>query len=86
MLATASAKKYRDGKEAVAQVKLAVQFDKYPGPEALEVAAAAHAEAGDFAEAIRLQQQAIQAYPDAFQDEARSRLLFYQAKKAHRQD
>lgn len=86
LLATAGAKKYRDGKKALLEVKAALKLDKYPEPEAIEIIAAVHAEVGDFAEAIRWQTRAIEALPVDGRANARARLLLYQAKTPYRQD
>ncbi|MSQ94312.1 MAG: tetratricopeptide repeat protein [Gemmataceae bacterium] len=88
LLATAGAKKYCDGKKAVAEVKTSLKLDKYPGPDALEIIAAAHAEAGNFPEAIRWQERAIEAHPaeGRASARARARLLLYNAKTPYRQE
>ncbi len=86
VLATASAKRYRDGKQAVLQAKKALSLEKFPTSDALEIIAAAHAEAGNFAEAIRWQGRAIEAMAADDQADARARLLLYQAKTPYRQE
>ena len=82
MLATCGAKKYRDGKQAVAQAQKALKLDATPTPEKLAILAAAHAEAGDFAAAIRWQQHYVDALPESDQEDGRRTLQHYHLKKA----
>lgn len=55
--------RYRDGTQAVFLARRACRADKYLDPENLHVLACAYAEKGDFAKAIRWQQQAIELNP-----------------------
>jgi tetratricopeptide (TPR) repeat protein len=82
MLADCGARKYRDGKEAVRQAQKAYQLDPNPAPEKLAILAAAHAESGDFTEAIRWQERVVDALPESDQEDARRVLQEYQLKKA----
>ena len=83
LLATCADAKYRDGKKAVEQAQKALKLEKRPGREFHEALAAAHAEAGDFEEAVRLQERVLQKNVD---DDARARLALYRDKKAYRQE
>jgi hypothetical protein len=55
----------RDGKRAITHAKKACELTDYRNPGALETLAAAHAEAGNFKEAVRWQKEAIQIYAGA---------------------
>jgi tetratricopeptide (TPR) repeat protein len=58
-------KKLRDGKRALDLANRLCTSTDYRDANALEVLAAAHAEAGDFREAVRWQQAAIQIYAES---------------------
>lgn len=62
ILATTSNSLYRDGSRAVALAQKAVQIKKCP--EYLDTLAAAYAESGDFANAVKTEQEAYELRPD----------------------
>jgi tetratricopeptide (TPR) repeat protein len=66
-LATCPKEDLRDGKSALAHAKKACQLTDYKNPVFLETLAAAHAEFGNFKEAVRWQKEAIQMYEGADQ-------------------
>jgi tetratricopeptide (TPR) repeat protein len=69
---------YRSGAEAVAHVSRALELAASPPGEWYEVAAAAHAEAGDFAAAVHWQQRGLGETSLAARSEAQIRLTRYQ--------
>jgi tetratricopeptide (TPR) repeat protein len=86
MLATCADPKYRDGKKAVALAKQALTLDEHRDGEAQQVLAAAHAEAGDFAEAIRAQEKAREDPRLKDDEDARQRLDLYRKNTPYRQN
>ncbi len=79
-LASCPDAKYRDGKRALELAKNAQQLERN-NSLALQALAAAHAELGQFAEAVRWQEQALLDLLLKDDAEARSRLASYQDKK-----
>jgi tetratricopeptide (TPR) repeat protein len=83
--ATASDGKFRDGKMAVDSAKRAVSLEskdaRYMG-----TLAAAYAESGDFAEAVRWQEKALEDPQLKNDKDARRRLELYRDKKPYRQE
>lgn len=75
----------RDGRAAVELARKAVSATKRKSARALDVLAAAYAEAGQFSKAISSENDAIAvALEDEEKQEYRSRLKLYQAKVAYR--
>jgi len=60
---------FRNGVEAVALAKRACELTGYKAPWTLDTLAAAHAEAGDFAEAVRVAEKALEIASSSGQDE-----------------
>jgi tetratricopeptide (TPR) repeat protein len=81
--ATCPARKYRDGKRAVASATRACELDHWQDAEDLDTLAAAYAEAGDFAAAVKWQTKATELAPN--DQEFRSRLKLYKEKKPYRE-
>ncbi len=78
--------KFRDGKKAIQLSTLACELTRWKNPVVLDTLAAAQAEAGDFAAAVKWQLSAIERLPDERQKtDYRSRLALYQAKQPYRQ-
>jgi tetratricopeptide (TPR) repeat protein len=69
---------YRDTKQALSAAKEAQRLAPPDDPFVLDALAAAHASAGDFEEAVRVQQQAIATSPPDFVEPLRQRLNLYQ--------
>ena len=85
LLATCSDAKIRDGKKALESAKLAVELDPKSANN-MDTLAAAYAETGDFVEAVRWQEKAMEDPQVKDSADYRSRLELYRAKKPYRQD
>jgi len=86
LMASAPDAKLRNGKRAVELAMKACELTQWKNGSYVDTLAAAYAEAGDYAEAIRRQQQAL-AVPEFEQSEgknARNRLALYKAGKPNR--
>jgi len=88
ILATCPDKKYRDGKKAVVLATMACEQTRFKEAGFLETLACAHAEAGQFDEAVKWQKKAIadsefakEAGPDA-----RAKLKLFEQKQSYRDD
>jgi tetratricopeptide (TPR) repeat protein len=88
VLATCPDPKYRDGKKAVELARQAGELEGWKNRVQLEILAAAYAEAGQFDEAVRWQQKALDDpdYARAQGEPARLRLELYQNKKPFREE
>lgn len=77
---------FRDGKEAVKLAKLACEKTGNRDGGHLDTLAAAHAEAGDFAAAVKAQELALEdkGYAKKYGDDAQKRLALYKDKKPFR--
>jgi tetratricopeptide (TPR) repeat protein len=85
-LATCAEPKFRDGKRAVEQAKKGLELVNNPTPEFHEALAAAYAEAGNFKEAVRCQERALEDPQLKNDSDARQRLELYRKKQPYRQD
>jgi tetratricopeptide (TPR) repeat protein len=86
LMATAPDAKLRNGKRAVELAQKACELTQWKNGSYVDTLAAAFAEAGDYAEAVRREQQAL-ANPDFEKSEgknARGRLALYKAGKPNR--
>ncbi|MCI0642050.1 MAG: tetratricopeptide repeat protein [Gemmataceae bacterium] len=88
LLATCPDDKIRNGAEAVALAKKACELTNNKIIVYLGTLAAAHAEAGQFEEAVRLQERALEnaEYRRDWGEDAQDRLELYRQKKAYRQE
>ncbi|HWA36277.1 MAG TPA: tetratricopeptide repeat protein, partial [Burkholderiales bacterium] len=85
-LATAAVPGFRDGKRAVALAKKACELTHWREPGLIDTLAAAYAESGDFAEAVRWQEKALSFAGFAKEHkDAVERLALYRKKRAYRQ-
>ena len=75
---------YRNAEKAMQNAQRAAELTNWEDPFTLESVAGAHAEAGEFQEAIKRQKQAIEVAPDHIKDEFRTRLELYEANKPYR--
>lgn len=87
LLATCPEAKYRDGQKAVTVAKKACELTKDKVASQLSALAAAHAEAGDFKEAVRWQKKVMEFddYMRQFGNVARQRLKLYEAGQPYRE-
>jgi tetratricopeptide (TPR) repeat protein len=100
ILATCNEENFRDGRRAVDEATVACELTRWRDPDCLDTLAAAYAEVGDFAAAIKWQLQAItlirQNVPSLLHQKAASfggyrgigfedRLVFYKSKKPTRE-
>ncbi len=85
LLATCPDAKIREGKKALAAAKQALELDEKSANN-MDTVAAAYAESGDFVEAVRWQEKALE--DPQFKDNAdyRRRLQLYRDKKPYRQE
>jgi tetratricopeptide (TPR) repeat protein len=89
IMATCPEAKYRNGAKAVGLATKACELSESKNPSFLDVRAAAHAEAGQFAEAIHWETRAIALVPKTSPGDAdvyRARLKLYQEKKPYRDE
>lgn len=85
-LATAGVPGFRDGKRAVELALKACKLGNYRDANHLDTLAAAYAEAGNFAEAVKWQEKALADPSFAAEEhkEAKERLALYRARKPYR--
>lgn len=85
LLATCSDDRLRDGKLAIANAQRACELTKWEAPEWMDTLAAAYAETGDFASAVKWGKQAVSKATDAQKPEFESRLKLYEARQPYRE-
>jgi tetratricopeptide (TPR) repeat protein len=84
--ATCPDENMRDGKKALDLAKKAVGFDKYKLGDPYAALAAAHAELGDFKQAVEMQTKAIELFHDVLEKRiAEERLALYKAGTPYRE-
>jgi tetratricopeptide (TPR) repeat protein len=82
--ATCPDAKYRDGRKAVESATKACELTRWNEPPIIDTLAAAYAESGDFAEAVKWQAKAIALLDDdKKKDDYRSRLKLYEQRKPY---
>jgi tetratricopeptide (TPR) repeat protein len=82
--ATCPDEHYRDGKLAVEAARHACELSDWKDSGSLDTLAAAYAESGDFENALKSQQKAIDLAADAERDSYRAHLALYQVGKPYR--
>ena len=82
--ATCPDEKFRDGQAAIAAAKEACELSDWKNPDWLDTLSAAYAEAGQFKEAVKTQNQAIELASEAQRADLESRLALYQEQKPFR--
>lgn len=80
--ATCPRSEFRNGAKALEYAKRACELTKYERPFCLDTLAAAHAEAGNFDEAVRWAERAVELVEEGSKEDYRSRLELYRARKA----
>ncbi len=83
--ATCEEAKYRDGKQAVILATKACQRADWDSYASIDTLAAAHAEAGNFDEAVRRQKKALELAPPAAKKKMVERLALYESHKPYRE-
>jgi len=86
-LATCPQGDLRDGKRAVQHATKACEMTNWKHGDYVDTLAAAYAEAGEFEQAVRREQEALQL-PDmqSKQDEAKARVILYQSRTPFREE
>lgn len=82
LLATCPDRRYRNGKKAIESATTACELSRWQNAYYLMDLAAAHAEAGDFASAVRWETKAAEAFGDPVEiRKSQERLALYRAQK-----
>jgi len=81
LLATAKEARFRNGTKAVELALKACELSDWKDPENLDTLAAAYARVGDYGNAIKWQEKALESPHIYKQNEAQERLNFYQQHK-----
>jgi Tfp pilus assembly protein PilF len=88
LLATGTKDGYRDGAKAVDLANEACRLTEWKNGAYLDTLAAAYAEKGDFAEALKWQKKAVEfakGEPEEVQRDMESRVALYERKEAYRE-
>jgi tetratricopeptide (TPR) repeat protein len=85
LLATCPDVTYRNGEQAVKDASLACELSGWQVHNRLGTLAASYAEFGDFAQAVKWQQQCVALSPRRFQPAQRARLQLYESGKPYRE-
>jgi tetratricopeptide (TPR) repeat protein len=86
LLATSPDGEFRDGSEAIELAEKACRLTQWKQPHCMDTLAAAHAEAGNFEEAIRFQKEALTFIPSSRPEHSgmAKRLNLYEQRQAYR--
>jgi len=87
LLATSTQDGLRNAQRAKELALTACELTRYPEPNFVDTLAAAHAEAGEFDDALRFQQKALESpeFEKRFGKEGRARLELYAARRPYRE-
>lgn len=83
LLATCPEDRYRNGTEAVKHADRACQMTQFKSWKFLDTLAAAHAEAGNYDNAVKWAKKSLSAVPNGEKRECRERLKLYKDKKPY---
>jgi tetratricopeptide (TPR) repeat protein len=83
--ATCPAACYRDGAKAVENARKTCELTQWKEPGVFETLAAAYAENGEFSEAVKWQEKAIELASANDKADLRSRLDLYKSRKPYRE-
>jgi len=83
LLTTCPDETYRNGEQAVKDATLACELSGWHVYNRLGTLAAAHAEVGDFSQAVKRQQECLALAPERFQRSQRARLRLYESCKPY---
>jgi tetratricopeptide (TPR) repeat protein len=86
LLATCPDGKCRDGKRAVELATTACELSAWTAADDVDTLAAAYAEAGDFENAIKWQERALELSAPTDRDEFRGRLALFKSHKPYRDE
>jgi Flp pilus assembly protein TadD len=86
LFATAKAPGFRNGKKAVELAIKGCELSDWRKAEYLDTLAAAYARVGDFDNATKWQEKALQSFGESKKTEAQQRLNFYRARKPWPED
>jgi serine/threonine-protein kinase len=86
LLATCPDSEYRNGKTAVQYAMKACELSKWKNPGFLDTLAAAYSEAGEFTEAVKWQEKAIELAPEEEKANCRFRLHLYKSGESYREE
>lgn len=86
LLVTCSQQRFRDGEKAVEYARKACELTQWKDPHAMDTLAAAYAEAGNFDEAIKWENNALKfpVFAMRFGKRAQKRLQLYRERKPYR--
>lgn len=85
LYATCPDPEFRNGKQALDCATYAWRLGAWNSFIALDTLAAAHAENGNFTEAVKWQTKAVRVAPDGAKPELQSRLQLYEMQKPYRE-
>ena len=86
LLATCSDSNFRDGRRAVELAAKACELTKWKDAASIDTLAAAYAEAADFENAVKMQQQAIDLAEDEQKSRYQARLALYERGQPFREE